>query len=130
MKVSTQAPQIQNAIRGNTYILNIPVYQSDGNTPFNLTGGTVYFTLNSSSTPTSDGTDASAAIKKQVSSFITPSGGSYPSQAQIVLANTDTSGLSQGVYYYDIQVKDGSGNIISLAANTFSVIDDITTRTT
>jgi len=130
MKVSTQAPQIQNAIRGNTYILNIPVYQSDGVTPFNLTGGTVYFTLNSSSTPASDGTDASAAIKKQVSSFITPSGGSYPSQAQIVLANTDTSGLSQGVYYYDIQVKDGSGNIISLAANTFSVIDDITTRTT
>jgi len=128
MKVSSQTPAIQNAIRGNTYILNIPVYQSDGVTPFNLTGGTVYFTLNSSSTPASDGTDASAAIKKQVSSFITPSGGTYPSQAQIVLANTDTSGLSQGTYYYDVQVKDASGNIISLQANTFTVIDDITTR--
>jgi len=130
MKVSTQAPQIQNAIRGNTYILNIPVYQSDGVTPFNLTGGTVYFTLNSSATPPGDGTDASAAIKKQVSSFITPSGGTYPSQAQILLANTDTSGLNQGTYYYDVQVKDVSGNIISLQSNTFTVIDDITTRTT
>jgi len=129
MKVSTQAPKIENAIRGNTYILNIPVYQSDGVTPFNLTGGTVYFTLNSSSTPASDGVDSTAAIRKSVTTFTTPTGGTYPSQAQIILNNSDTNQLVQGVYYYDIQVKDSSNNIISLASNTFSVIDDITTRT-
>lgn len=124
--VSTKAPQITNYIRGDSRVLNIQVYQSDGVTPFNLTGCYVYFTLNLSSTPTDDGTDATAAIKKEVSSFVSPTSG----LATITLTNTDTQPLIQGTYYYDIQLRDSSGNITSLASNSWSVIDDITTRIT
>ena len=124
--VSVKAPQIQNYIRGDSRVLNIQVYQSDGVTPFNLTGCEVFFTLNTSSTPASDGTDTSAALKKSTTSFASPTSG----LASITLLNTDTSGLVQGTYNYDIQLKDGSGNITSLAQNTWSIIDDISTRIT
>lgn len=124
--VSSKAPAIQNYIRGDSRVLDIQVYQSDGQTPFNLTSCSVYFTLNTSSTPTDDGIDTTAAIKKELSSFATPATG----LAAITLLNTDTQPLSQGTYYYDIQLRDASGNITSLAQNTFGVIDDITTRVT
>lgn len=124
--VSTKAPSISNYIRGDSRTLNIQVYQSDGVTPFNLTGCTVYFTLNSSDTPADDGTDSTAAIAKSTSSFADPTSG----LATITLLNTDTQPLVAGQYYYDIQLKDSSGNITSLAQNTFTVIDDITTRVT
>ena len=125
-RVSVQAPQIQNYIRGDSRVLNIQVYNSDGVTPFNLTGCEVFFTLNTSSTPTDDGTDATAALKKSTSSFTAPTTG----LATITLLNTDTQPLVQGTYYYDIQLKDGSGNITSLAQNSWGVVDDVTTRIT
>ncbi len=124
--VSTKAPQITNYIRGDSRVLNIQVYESDGVTPFNLTGCEIFFTLNASSTPTDDGTDATAAIKKSTSSFSSPTSG----LATITLLNTDTQSLVQGTYYYDIQLKDGLGNITSLGQNSFGVNDDITTRVT
>jgi hypothetical protein len=124
--VSVKAPQIQNYIRGDSRVLSIQVYQSDGVTPFNLTGCEVFFTLNTSSTPAGDGTDATAALKKSTTSFSSPTNG----VATITLTNTDTSGLVQGTYYYDIQLKDSSGNITSLAQNSWTVIDDVTTRIT
>lgn len=128
-KVSVQAPKIQDYPRGDARTLNIPVTQSDGVTPLNLTGYSVFFTLNANEQPTDDGTDATAIIKKKQTSFITPAGGSVPSVAQIALLNSDTQPLTEGDYWYDVQVVDGSGNPVSLARNTFSVIDDITTRT-
>lgn len=124
--VSTKAPAIQNYIRGDTRVLNIQVYESDGVTPFNLTGCEVFFTLNTSQTPTDDGTDNTAAIKISTSTFSTPTTG----LATLTLTNAETQPLSAGQYYYDIQLKDSSGNITSLGANTFGVNDDITTRIT
>lgn len=124
IKASTQAPAIQNYIRGDSRTLNIQIYESDGITPFNLTGCEVFFTLNTSSTPVDDGTDNTATIKKSTTTFSNPSSG----LASITLLNTDTQPVAAGTYYYDIQLKDSSGNITSLASNTFIVIDDITTR--
>ena len=122
--VSTKAPVIQNYPRGDTRTLSIQVYNSDGVTPFNLTGCSVYFTLNTSQTPTDDGSDTTAAIKKEITSISNPTSG----LATITLTNSDTQPLVQGQYYYDVQLKDGSGNITSLASNTFGIVDDITTR--
>lgn len=124
--VSTKAPVISNYIRGDSRQLNIQVYESDGVTPFNLTGCEVFFTLNTSSTPTDDGSDTTAALKISTTTFSSPSTG----LAILQLTNTLTQPLIQGNYFYDIQLKDGSGNISSLAQNTFGVIDDITTRIT
>lgn len=125
MDVSAQAPKIKKYIRGDARTLQIPVTQSDGVTPFNLAGCEVFFTLNSSEQPSDDGTDSTAVIKKSTSSF----SGASNNIAQIALQNSDTQPLTEGVYWYDIQLKDSSGNIYSLGRNTFQVIDDITTRT-
>jgi hypothetical protein len=123
---STKAPLIQNYIRGDSRTLNIQVYQSDGVTPFNLTGCEVFFTLNSSSTPADDGTDTTAALKVSTTTFSAPTTG----LATLQLTNALTQPLTPGTYFYDIQLKDGSGNITSLGQNTFGVISDITTRIT
>jgi len=135
---SVQAPQIKNYIRGDSRVLVIPVYEADGVTPFNLTGCTVFFTLNLSQTPPDDGTDVTAIIAKSVNSgFVQsytsptvnlPNLNNVPYIAEITLLNTDTQPLSNVVYYYDIQLLDGSGNISSLGSNSFSCNDDITTR--
>lgn len=124
--VSTKAPAITNYIRGDSRTLSIQVYQSDGVTPFNLTGCEVFFTMNTSTTPTDDGTDTTAALKVSTSSFSSPSSG----LATLTLTNTLTQPLVAGTYFYDIQLKDASGNITSLAQNTWTVVDDITTRIT
>lgn len=136
---STQAPQIKNYIRGDSRLLLIPVYEADGVTPFNLTGCTVFYTLNLSQTPPDDGTDATAVIAKSVSSgFVDsytsptvnlPNLNNTPYIAQIQLLNADTQPLLGGtVYYYDIQLADASGDITSLGSNSWSINDDITTR--
>lgn len=121
---STQAPPIKDYPRGDTRTLSIQINNSDG-TAYNLTGCTVFFTLNASKTPGEDATDSTAALKTSTSSFSTPSSG----LATLTLTSTLTAALAEGTYYYDIQLKDGSGNITSLGRNTFRVIDDITTRT-
>jgi len=136
---STQAPTINSYIRGDSRLLLIPVYEADGTTPFNLTSCTVYFTLNASNPAPDDGTDATAVIKKSVSTgFVTvytsptvnlPQA-SVPYIAQIQLLNADTQPLIDETYYYDIQLKDSSGSITSLGTNVWGVIDDTTTRVT
>lgn len=125
LTASTQAPLIKDYPRGDTRTLDIQINNSDG-TPFNLTGCTVYFTLNSLQNPTDDGTDNTAALKTSTNSFSSPTSG----LAVITLTNALTQPLAAGDYWYDIQLKDGSGNITSLGANKFKVIDDITTRIT
>lgn len=123
---STKAPPISNYIRGDSRQLSIQCYNSDGVTPFNLTGCTLYFTLNTSATPADDGTDTTSAIKISTSTFSSPTSG----LGSLTLTNALTQPLAQGTYYYDIQLKDSLGNITSLASNTFTVVDDITTRIT
>lgn len=125
MIASTPAPKIQKYVRGDSRVLEVPVTNADG-TPFDLTGCTVYFTLNLSETPTDDGTDTTAVIKKGITSIPDPELG----VVDIPLTNADTQPLTEDTYWYDIQLKDNSGNITSLARNTFTVIDDITTRIT
>ena len=135
---SIQAPQIKNYIRGDSRLLLIPVYEADGITPFNLTGCEVFYTLNLSGTAPDDGSDTTAAIKKSTNSdFLEsyssstvnlPNLSNIPYIAQIQLLNTDTQPLTNVTYYYDIQLKDGSGNITSLGQNTWQINDDTTTR--
>lgn len=136
--VSTNAPAITNFVRGDSRQLLVPAYEADGQTPFDLTGCTVYFTMNLSDAPPDDGTDTTAAVKKAVSddfleSFSSatvdlPNINNVPYIASIQLLNTDTQPLVEGDYNYDVQLKDSLGNISSLGQNTWGIIDDITTR--
>lgn len=118
---STQAPIIKNYIRGDSRVLNFQFYQSDGVTPFNLTGCQVWFTVNANSNNTADN-DSSAAISLTTTSFPNPTSG----QASLTISNADTQDISPNTYYYDVQLQDANGNITSLAQNTFIVIADVT----
>lgn len=119
--VSTQTQAIENYIRGDSRIIQINVFQSDGKTPFNLTGCTVFFTVNANSDNTTD-VDTSAVIALKTSTFSSPTSGI----ANLSLTNVITQDITPDVYFYDIQLKDSSGNITSLAQNTFQIIPDVT----
>jgi hypothetical protein len=112
--------QIRNYIRGDSRVLAVSVVDSSGN-PVDITGGTVFFTLNATQNPTDD---SGAVISKTVTSHTAPTLG----QTQVTLTNTDTQSLTPGQYYYDIQYKDTAGNITSTKADVFQVIGDVTRR--
>lgn len=112
--------QIRNYIRGDSRVLAVNVVDSSGN-PVDITGGTVFFTVNASNAPTDD---TAALISKTVTSHTAPATG----QTQISLTNTDTQSLTPGTYYYDLQYKDTVGNITSTKPDVFQVIGDVTRR--
>jgi hypothetical protein len=113
-------------IRGDTRTINLTFLQSDGVTPINITGGTVYFSVNASADPSND---SSAAIE-----FSTPAGtladaqdtftASLKGQQQIVLSHTQTN-IAAGNYWYDSQFVDSNGNYLSSYRGQFIVQSDI-----
>ncbi len=105
--------------RGDTVNLDITVTDSDGSA-VNITGYTFFFTCKTNN----DDSDDDALIKKDVTSHTNPTGGI----TRITLSKTDTD-VTIGNHYYDIQMKDLSGNITTLTADRFIVEQDITTRT-
>lgn len=121
IKASTQAPKIQNFIRGDSRLLSIAVLQSDGKTPFDLTGCEVFFTVNANPNNTADN-DSSAIIALKNNAITNPAAG----VAQIQVTNANTQDIPPGTYFYDVQLKDANGNITSLGQNEFIVIPDVT----
>lgn len=118
---STQAPVIKNYIRGDSRLISVNIFQSDGVTPFNLTGCEVFFTVNANTNNTTD-TDTSAVIALKNNTITNPTLG----VATIQISNANTQDIAPGTYYYDVQLKDANGNITSLAQNTFIIIADVT----
>ena len=123
--MATTSQPIRDYIRGDSRVINIQINQSDGATPFNLTGCEVFFTVNASTNPTAD-TDASAVIALKTSTFATPTNG----LASVTITNAISQDIAPGTYYYDVQLKDSQGNITSLHQNQFLVIADITRAVT
>jgi len=69
--------------------------------------------------------DASAVIKKDTDTPNDPTNG----QAVITLSTTDTN-VTAGKYFYDIQMKDGSGQITTLVYGDLIIRTGITIRST
>lgn len=111
---------ISNVIRGDSRTINLTFLQSNGSTAVNLAGGTVYFTVNSSSDPTDD---TSKAIQKTATSFTSASTG----QHTFTLSHSDTN-ITPGTYWYDAQFVDSVGTYLSSYRGKFIVQSD-TTRT-
>jgi hypothetical protein len=114
---------IINYIRGDSRTINLQVYQADGVTPFNLTGATVFFTVNAASAPTDD---TSAVISLTTTTHTAPLLG----QSSVLITNALTNSTPPGQYFYDAQVKDANGNFTSLPQGQFNVQADITRRIT
>lgn len=113
--------KIENVIRGDTHTINLTI--SSSGSRVDLTGYTVFFTVNAEKNPASD---TSAVIQKNITSHTDPTEG----QTTISLSSSDTASVTPGSYWYDIQLKDGDGNITSFAKDRFLVVSDITRRTT
>lgn len=109
---------IADVIRGDTRTINLTFLESDGVTPINLTGGTAYFTVNSSSDPADD---TSKAIQKTATIFTAPTLG----QHTFTLTHTDTN-IDAGNYWYDCQFTDSTGNYLSSYRGKFIVESDVT----
>ena len=107
-------------IRGDSRVIQVNVVDSSGNA-VDITGGEVFFTVNASNSPTDD---TAAVIEKSTSSFTNPTAG----EALITLTNTDTQNITPGVYYSDVQYKDASGDITSMAQAQLTVNADIARR--
>ncbi len=109
---------ISNVIRGDTRQVNLTFLESDGSTPIDLTGGTVYFTVNSSSDPSDDTGDA---FQKTATSFTSPTTG----QHTFTLTHANTN-ITPGTYWYDAQFVDSVGSYLSAYRGKFIIQSDIT----
>lgn len=112
---------IANVIRGDSRTVNLTFLESDGSTPINLTGGTVYFTVNSSSDPSDD---TGVAFQKTASSGFTSA---TTGQHTFTLTHANTN-ITPGVYWYDAQFVDSVGGYTSSYRGKFIIQSD-TTRT-
>lgn len=129
--------KIKDYIRGDSRVIAVPVTKTDGSA-FDLTGSTVFFTVNANTNNTADN-DSSAAIALKASSFVCPvactiDGVNYTVNQDTTILGiawlTITNAISQDItpedYFYDVQLKDSSGHITSIKQDTFTIIPDVT----
>ena len=112
---------IVNVIRGDNRVVNLTFLESDGSTPINLTGGTVYFTVNSSSDPSDDTSVAFQKTATDATPFTDASAGEHT----FTLTHSDTN-IDPNTYWYDAQFKDASGSYLSSYRGKFVVQSDVT----
>ena len=105
--------------RGDSKALIINVLDSTG-TAIDITGYTFFFTVKADNTDA----DVSALISVTQTSLTDPTNGT----TTISLSSTDTD-IAIGLHFYDIQMKDGSGNITTLVSGIFEIKQDTTVRT-
>lgn len=108
-------------IRGDTRTVNLTFLESDGTTPINLTGGTVYFTVQSSADPSDDTT--LLMFQKSATSFTSATTG----QHTFTLTHANTN-IAPATYWFDAQFVDATGAYLSSYRGKFIVQSD-TTRT-
>lgn len=107
-------------MRGDDIIYTVTLVNDDGTNP-NITGYTFYFTVKEKFTDS----DNEAKIAKTVTSLSDPTHGTMT----FTLTHTDTN-LAPKTYVYDIQFKDGSSLITTVLYGEFTILPDVTKRTT
>jgi hypothetical protein len=111
-----------SAVRKTTVPLLVTITDSTG-TAIDITGYTLFFTVKKNTSQPQNTTDADALISKTLTTFSDPTHGI----ARITLSSTDTS-IPAGSYLYDIGYKDLSGNRYLSEPDDFTIIGNITQR--
>lgn len=107
-------------IRRDDATLNVTFKNKTTNVPIDITGSKVYFTVKRRYLDT----DAHALVVKETTSHSDPTNG----KTSIVLNQVDTD-QAEGSYYYDFQIKDAANRITSTLRGVFTIVNDITIRT-
>lgn len=110
--------------RGDSKTWNLNFTNSSGQA-IDITDYTIFFTVKKKNSYTDDPDDTDAIIKKDISIHTAPVTG----QSQLVLQPSDTNTAVPAVYVYDMQLKDGSGNILTFISGLFTITADVTRRT-
>ena len=110
-------------VRGDTFSATITITElvSDVATPVNLTGATCFFTAKS--VADTDVTDAQAAISTSWTAHSSATEGI----TTINLSKTQTK-VAVGDYYYDVQVVDSGGVVMTVLSGVVEIIKEITVR--
>lgn len=111
--------EIKFVIRGDTRQIVCTFLESDKVTPIDLTGGTAYFTVQTSSDPDND---SSVVIQKTATAFTDAVNG----QHTFTLTHDDTNIDPDLEYWYDAQFVDALGNYVSSYRGKFIMQSDIT----
>lgn len=107
-------------VRGDSELLEVVIEDEETGLPINITGYTIYFTVNKTKDASNDD---DAVIKKDITSHVDPTHGI----TDIVLDGTDTN-LAPGKYHYDVQYKDTDDNVKTVIIGNIIVIQDVTKR--
>lgn len=103
--------------------INFQYYESDEETPRTLVGATLFFTLKENAYD-SDADDSEAILKKTVTNHSNAAAG----QSQINLTDDETD-VDPKTYFYDIKIKEVSGNIYLASSGRCLVSATVTNRT-
>jgi len=103
--------------KGDTKIINLELKDKDG-IAINLSGATIYFTAK---TDLRKG-DVDAEIQKIITTHTDENSG----KSRIKLSPADSTNLTAGIYFYDIQLKDSVGDITTLYSSKFELLEGVT----
>lgn len=109
--------------RGDTHVREL-TFTTENNEPYDLTGCTVYFTVRPRAQLqglTETINDNAATIHKAITSHSDPTGG----KTTLELSKVDTN-IDAGSYYYDIQIKTATDDIVTVTRDTFRIYNDVT----
>lgn len=98
------ALKLKDIVKGTTRVVNVTFTQDDG-TPYNLTGGKVFFAATQVAAPTDD-TGAAIDITP-VTVHIAPTLG----QSRFTLSNTQTN-IAAGTYNFGVQAVLADGTVV------------------
>lgn len=88
--------------------------------PIPITGWKIYFTVKLNYWDSDD----KAVIKKEITEHDDPING----KTRIILSPADTENIKYSEYYYDIQIKRATENILTVLAGRIKIMTDITQR--
>lgn len=112
--------------RGDDEELSGVIFDTDGLTPLDITGWSLWFTAKNAIADL----DASAVFQLETGSGITlttPAAGEYT----IAIAAADTDGLSgDKTLFCDLQGKDGAGKVRTFLTGKIAIVAEITRTTT
>lgn len=107
---------IKNLVAGDSKNIKLEIIHNG--TPLDISGSTVFFSLKSDK----ELIDLNANLKKVVTTHSDP----FLGKTVIELTHDDTKNLTAGSYYYDIRLKDASGNVLTIQRGKIDIIKPIT----